>query len=373
MELIKEALEKSKDTLENRPHELLSLLEYYYRKDHFRAWVVATLLLDEDLPSALQEEIRLKLSLSAYYCGFYSVGRKHARALMELYPDSPIYKHNNQLFDDGLGQSYDYCIHIWEEGYRWFIDVARALKWQLEQQGKTVIISEQLLANTKVIVLGANNCISVSKEIPSDAIIYNLEHLYNESPWNHPNYRRLLSSREIWDFSEKNILWLKENSLGKQVKLRKISYAPSLEFNHSVFLSSNYGKIDVLFIGGISERRQAIMYQIKELNSELNVVFSSNSWGVKRDELISRASIILNIHYYETGILETPRVSYMVANKKFVISESSLPEDEQDWPGVVFVPYAKIAETVVEYVKQSEKRTQLAQEAYDKFLGKELV
>ena len=53
--------------------------------------------------------------------------------------------------------------------------------------------------------------------------------------------------------------------------------------------------------------------------------------GIARNELIARSKIILNIHFYLSGILETPRVSYAVANKKFIISENSNPEDEIEW------------------------------------------
>ena len=78
------------------------------------------------------------------------------------------------------------------------------------------------------------------------------------------------------------------------------------------------------------------MDQLKVVAPNLNIVFKNNAWGIVRNELIARSKIILNIHFYLSGILETPRVSYAVANKKFIISENSNPEDEIDWPGIVF-------------------------------------
>ena len=48
-----------------------------------------------------------------------------------------------------LNKEYDYCLFICPKTYGSFIDVARALKWRLEQEGNTVIISETILENAK--------------------------------------------------------------------------------------------------------------------------------------------------------------------------------------------------------------------------------
>jgi hypothetical protein len=46
-------------------------------------------------------------------------------------------------------------------------------------------------------------------------------------------------------------------------------------------------------------------------------------WGPARDELIARAKVVLNLHYYEAAIFEQVRVSYLLNNEALVISESS--------------------------------------------------
>ncbi len=89
--------------------------------------------------------------------------------------------------------------------------------------------------------------------------------------------------------------------------------------------------------------------------------------------MIARSKIILNIHFYLLGILETPRVSYAVANKKFIISENSNPEDEIEWPGIVFTPYEKIVENVMKYIELPEERTKLAEKAFNHFEAKESI
>lgn len=128
--------------------------------------------------------------------------------------------------------------------------------------------------------------------------------------------------------------------------------------------------IDILFIGALNPRRQAILDQLKAVAPNLNIVFKNNAWGIVRNELIARSKIILNIHFYLSGILETPRVSYAVANKKFIISENSNREDEIEWPGIVFTPYEKIIESIMKYVALPEERIKLAEKAYNHFEAK---
>lgn len=55
--------------------------------------------------------------------------------------------------------------------------------------------------------------------------------------------------------------------------------------------------IDILFIGALNPRRQAIFDHLKAIAPNLNIVFKNNAWGIVRNELIARAKIILNIHF----------------------------------------------------------------------------
>ena len=46
-----------------------------------------------------------------------------------------------------------------------------------------------------------------------------------------------------------------------------------------------------------------------------------NAYGGKRDALIARAKVVLNIHYYAAQVFEIVRVSYLLANSKAVVTE----------------------------------------------------
>ncbi len=49
--------------------------------------------------------------------------------------------------------------------------------------------------------------------------------------------------------------------------------------------------------------------------------------------------------------------------KKFIISENSNPEDEIDWPGIVFTPYEKIIENIMKYVELPEETYQISRKS----------
>ncbi len=365
MELIRWAIDLGTSVYGNTHEELIPLLDYYYDHDHLKAFVVANLILEMDIQEADRPSIELKRCVAAYYAGLYKVAKKYANEMVMKYPNVELYEKNAKVIESFFNKEYDYCFYIWPYTYGSFIDVARALKWQLEQQGQEVIISETLLDQAKQTVLfGAHLFAYRPIPIPNHAIVYNLEQLYDESPYVNAAYLTILKDREVWDYSRQNIEWLKQKGLGKEIKHVKMNYAPTLEIKKGAFPHVLSEDIDVLFIGAMNERRQAIFEQLQELAPNLNIVFQSNVWGIPRNELMARAKIILNIHFHLTGILETPRISHAVANQKFIISESSNPEDEKEWPGIVFAPYEQMVEMIIQYSKLPEERRKLAEKAY---------
>lgn len=160
MELMRWAIELGESVHGNTYEELMPLLDYYYDRDHLKAYCIANLLLNMDVLDEHRERIELRRCIAAYYAGLYKVARKHANELVLKHPDVDLYKNNLKLMEAYLNKEYDYCLFICPKTYGSFIDVARALKWRLEQEGNTVIISETILGNVKnTIVLSAYICI----------------------------------------------------------------------------------------------------------------------------------------------------------------------------------------------------------------------
>ena len=78
--------------------------------------------------------------------------------------------------------------------------------------------------------------------------------------------------------------------------------------------------IDVLFVGSVNERRLIVLKQLAAQG--INVDARFNLYGAERDAFVARARIILNVHFYDARLFEIVRVSYLLANRKCVVSET---------------------------------------------------
>lgn len=127
----------------------------------------------------------------------------------------------------------EYCIWIVSPpGYIHscaFDEVALSLSHAFRELGYDVPIVRDIGDITDCpIVLGGNLIPHLSPvQIPSNSIIYNLEQVQVGSPWMTQDYLRLLSSYDVWDYSETNIEKLRK--LGAtNVRLCEVGYMPQL-------------------------------------------------------------------------------------------------------------------------------------------------
>jgi len=106
--------------------------------------------------------------------------------------------------------------------------------------------------------------------------------------------------------------------------------------------------IDVLFVGSINERRGRILRQLARSGARVEARF--NVYGKIRDDLIARSKLVLNVHYPESRVLENVRVSYLLANRKCVDSETGLdPAIEAPLEdGIAFARYEDLAARCME-------------------------
>ena len=83
---------------------------------------------------------------------------------------------------------------------------------------------------------------------------------------------------------------------------------------------NNEKTIDVLFYGASNHRRLSILTRLRDAG--IYVVYYLNCWGDFRSDLIRKSKIVLNIHHFDEGLLELARLSVLLANKVFIISEA---------------------------------------------------
>ena len=246
--------------------------------------------------------------------------------------------------------SPDQCLHSHA-----FDEIALCLHYAFRQLGYIVPIVRQAHEIVgRPIVLGAH---LLEGTPPVNSIIYNLEQIQESSPWMSDQYLELLKAYPVWDYSERNREALAAFGI-KNVQLCKVGYVSQLSC--IPMLPESERDIDVLFYGSINERRQKVLQDL--VDQGVSLVHHTRCYGPRRDRLIARARIVVNLHYYSAKIMEVVRLSYLLANGAFVVSERG--EDrlvERDFEdGMAFCDYEDLVKTCLHYLKNGQQRSEIA-------------
>jgi hypothetical protein len=126
--------------------------------------------------------------------------------------------------------------------------------------------------------------------------------------------------------------------------------------------------IDVLFYGCVNERRKKVLDELA--GTKLVVLFGK--YGKERDELIARSKIILNIHFYERKILEVVRISYLLNNGCFVVSEESEINPYSDVK-ITIGPYGDLANICRHYLSDYKSAILTGKNNYMLFKEKHIM
>ena len=233
---------------------------------------------------------------------------------------------------------------------------------QLEQNVSLGNPDEAIPQNAILIgahLLSAEQC----ARVPDNTIVYNSEHA--NSFWISQHYQALLSRAVVWDYSSDNAHML-ETLLGRPVHYVPLGYVPQF----TRIRPGATEDIDVLFCGSYTERRGDVFSAIRSRGLTVHDAFGV--YGAERDQLISRARIVLNVHAYLPGAFEVVRVSYLLANRKAVVSEVNPNERiDADLDGAfAAVAYDDIAAKVFELIADSPAREALAMAGYGKFTAR---
>ncbi|WP_218080253.1 CgeB family protein [Anthocerotibacter panamensis] len=207
------------------------------------------------------------------------------------------------------------------------------------------------------VVLGYHLINDISFSLEYRYIIYQLEQLSDREGWfNLSSLGVMKNSIFVWDYSLDNILFLHSKGV-KNTKLLPIGFHEKLET-----IVPSIPEVDVLFYGSTNHRRNSILH---ELSKDYNVVHIFGVYGEQRDAFIAKSRIIMNIHYYESQVMEQVRISYLLNNHCFVISEDS--PNNPYLEGIISVPYEMLVDCCQYYIDQPEERYQIADEGYKFF------
>jgi hypothetical protein len=267
---------------------------------------------------------------------------------------------------------------------------AKVVTSSFDIRGRTIVLGAHLLAGPASFM--------DSVDLPDDMIIYNLEQVCEGSPWMTEQYLDLLRGQydgkhikihrkfEVWDYSEKNIEALK--ALGIEAKHCPIGYAPELtrikkyvvegpltdldihpekiRFRQQVTEINQ--DIDCCFFGSLNSRRNKIINDLK--TKGLNVVARFGVYGERRDAIIARSKVCLNMHHYPAKTFEVVRVSYLLSNSKCVVSEVGHDSIEDDYrKAVSFAEYGDLVSRCLFFVRNDEERRRQERHGYEVFSG----
>jgi hypothetical protein len=192
------------------------------------------------------------------------------------------------------------------------------------------------LKHEPMIVLGAHTLqgdpLSTLLDGPTEIIIYNTEH--PSSPFMTPQYKRLLEEYPVWSYHP--------DGPGKFVP---IGYMPQM----TRIPKPQLQPVDVLFYGSLNERRTRKLHDLLDAGLKVKVL-RLGTYGAERDEWIANSKIVLNVHYYTPGIMEIVRLSYLWANRKCVVTEST--------DKTAGFHYDDLVDACVEFVKDESMRVQ---------------
>jgi hypothetical protein len=215
------------------------------------------------------------------------------------------------------------------------------------------------------IVLGANLLPHMTGiNLSPDSILYNLEQILEGSPWLGAGYIDMLRRYQVWDYSRQNIDVLRELGIGN-TRLCRIGYVPEMSYIRE--LPEDDQVIDVLFYGSLNSRRSSILDQLKKKGLKVGSFFGV--YGMRRDRLVARAKIVINIHFYESKIMEIIRLSHLMANKKFIVSERGNDQimERPFEEGMVFSDYDSLVETCLHYLEKPSERNRIAASGFEIF------
>jgi len=182
-------------------------------------------------------------------------------------------------------------------------------------------------------------------------------------PFNELYYKRswgdiLSGATEVWDYSVDNIEFLrKEGIIAKHLQI-------GFHERMKIIKSDKRKDIDVLFYGSINERRKVIIQELISVGLKVEHLFGV--YGKERDLYIARSKIVLNCHYYKANLLEVVRLSYLINNKVFLISEKV---ENNPYPFLEnsFFDYDKLVDACCNYVDKENERNQIVEKNFNVF------
>jgi len=200
--------------------------------------------------------------------------------------------------------------------------------------------------------------------LPPDTIFFNTEQLTNLSEdFCHQRYMQIRywaqQKFRFLDYSAENIDVLKAWGASEATHM-PLGYVPELE--RIELVDPEY---DCLFYGGINKRRLNILKSIEDTGTNLQIL--NGVYGDERDDFIAKSKVVLNLHLYDSEILEVVRINYLLHNKICVLTKvnSSTKIDKELEALLVCCPRESIATQLAVLIKETDEVNSIANRGYE--------
>lgn len=246
--------------------------------------------------------------------------------------------------------------------HRAFDEVVETCAWAIRALGHAVdVVWNALPGGGLNIVFGAHLLPGAqASALSPDTVVCNFEPVDLQTTF--ADWSRLDALRQatVWDYSARNVEYVRALTGNSRVTHVPIGYAPLL----TRVPAAPVPDIDVLFYGSMNPRRVSLLDRLEARGLAVTRVFGV--YGTERDAFIARAKVVLNVHFYEARVFELVRVSYLLANSKAVVAECDARTELADdlRPGLCLAPYDGLEEAVIRLVQDTDTRQRLEQRGY---------
>ncbi len=242
-----------------------------------------------------------------------------------------------------------------------FLEIVDLLQFALRDLGHEVKVSKNGIdSKSRNILIGIHLMNpAVAKQIPADTIILNTEQLGSAfGNWNQKIVNWFSHDFTLWDYSDKNVEYLKQFGV-KTVKKLQLGFQKEL----CRIKPKSDKDVDVLFYGSVNEQRKKILDDLRSHGLHVKTLFGV--YGAERDEWISRSKLVLNHHFHKAQIFEIVRVFYLMTNGIPTLVEVN-PDSQMDQAyqdGLLCSPYEKLVDAAISVLGDETELDQLGARA----------
>jgi hypothetical protein len=195
-----------------------------------------------------------------------------------------------------------------------FAEVVSLLKSSITDLGYDCDYSVNIPAPDRINIIVGYNLLPHCPEVDLSECRYIVFQLEQNIPEKYEGIFK--NALDVWDYSQTNIRALAER--GIPAKYLTIGYHPVIR----TVPPGVKKDIDVFFYGNLNARRVKIIDDLDKAG--VNVQYARGIYGRNRDAVLARSKIVLNVHYHPQKIFEAVRVSYLLNNGCYVVSEESV-------------------------------------------------